>query len=179
MNKQKIRRSLSKKTIALVLAVVCCIASFGGCSIGKLSGADSKATSASKVQDVKWQQTVFGASTSNKNNTIEVDDTNKAVTINAGSKDGSKTGGKVTASNDGISYYYTEIDPSQNFELSATVKVNYFEKTKPDNQAGFGIMARDVLGVKDDASLAPSNMVLVGGYNGKVESVFRNGVTGF
>ena len=65
---------------------------------------------------------VFGASTSDKNNTIEVDDANKAVTINAGSKDGSKAGGKVTASNDGISYYYTEIDPSQNFELSATVK---------------------------------------------------------
>jgi len=170
------RKSLSKKTIALVLAAVCCIASLGGCSFGK-SGTDTKAVSASKVQDVKWEQTEFGASTSAKNNTIEVDDANKTVTINAGSKDGSKTGGKVTASNDGISYYYTEIDPSQNFELSATVKVNYFEKTKPDLQAGFGIMARDVLGVKDDASLSPSNAVLVGGYNGKVESVFRNGVT--
>jgi len=98
-------RSLSKKTIALVLAAVCCIASLGGCSLGK-SGGDAKATSSSKVQEVKWEQTVFGASTSDKNNTIEVDDANKAVTINAGSKDGSKAGGKVTASNDGISYYY-------------------------------------------------------------------------
>ena len=121
MSKEEKRKSLSKKTIALVLAAVCCLASFGGCSIGKSSGAD-KAVSASKVQEVKWEQTVFGASTSDKNNTIEVDDANKAVTINAGSKDGSKTGGKFTASNDGISYYYTEIDPSQNFELSATVK---------------------------------------------------------
>lgn len=177
MNGYNIRKSLSKRTIAIVLAAVCSIAAFGGCSLGKASGADSKATSASKVQEVKWQQTAFGASTSSKNNTIEVDDANKTVTVNAGSKDGSKTGGKIAGSNDGITYYYTEIDPSQNFDLSATVKVNYFEKDKPDNQAGFGIMARDILGVKDDASLSPSNMVLVGGYNGKVESVFRNGVT--
>jgi len=99
-------RSLSKKTIALVLAAVCCIASLGGCSLGKSGADDTKAASASKVQEVKWEQTVFGASTSDKNNTIEVDDANKAVTINAGSKDGSKAGGKVTASNDGISYYY-------------------------------------------------------------------------
>lgn len=175
MNKHNVRKSLSKRTLALVLAAVCSIAALGGCSIGKTSG-DTKAASAIKVQEVKWEQTVFGASTSEKNNTIEVDDANKTVTINAGNKDGSKAGGKVTASNDGISYYYTEIDPSQNFELTADVKVNYFEKSKPDNQCGFGIMARDVLGVKGDSSLSPSNAVIVGGYNGKVESVFRNGV---
>ncbi len=74
-------------------------------------------------------------------------------------------------------YYYTAIDKSKNFEISADITVNYFEKAKPDKQCGFGIMARDTLGVENDISVAPSNMCLVGGYKGMVQSVFRNGVT--
>lgn len=171
INYKIIRKSLSKKTTSLVLAVICSMALFSAPTIRA-----SAAISTNSTQEVKWEQTVFGASTSKENNKIEVDDVNKTVTINAGNKEGSKTGGKVTASNDGLSYYYTELDASKNFELTADVKVNYFEKAKPDNQAGFGIMARDVLGVEGDASLSPSNAVLVGGYNGKIESVFRNGV---
>lgn len=176
MKEYSIKKSLSKKTIALVLATVCSIATYTTNMQVQAFAADTNIESSNKVQEVKWQSTIFGASTSKENNSIKVDDANKAVTINAGTKDGSKTGGKITGSNDGMSYYYTEVDPSQNFELSATVKVNYFEKEKPDSQAGFGIMARDILGVKYDSSLAPSNMVLVGGYEGIVQSVFRNGV---
>ena len=170
-------RSLSKKTIAIVLVAVCCTVAVLLKEPVRAFAVHAFTKNINQNEEVKWQSTIFGVSTSKENNTISLDDVNKTVTINAGSKDGSKTGGKITGSNDGMSYYYTEIDPSQNFELSATVKVNYFEKKSPDYQAGFGIMARDALGIKDDASLSPSNMVLVGGYEGKVESVFRNGVT--
>ncbi|ADL52345.1 Pectinesterase [Clostridium cellulovorans 743B] len=129
----------------------------------------------------EWKSIEFGASTSSDNNTVVVDDTNKTVTVTAGLKDGTKTGGKITGSQDGISYYYTEIDPSKNFEISADVKVNYFAKPNPDGQEGFGLMARDSIGKNGDASVFASNMVMVGGYGGSknvalIQSVFRNNV---
>ncbi|MDS0524762.1 pectinesterase family protein [Clostridium sp. SHJSY1] len=134
-------------------------------------------SSTNEAEQVKWNFTRFGATTSEANNTVSVDDKNKTVTLTSGKKDGTSPGGKIAGSNDGISYYYTELDNTKNFELSANVKVNYFEKEKPDNQCGFGIMARDILGVANDSSVSPSNMALVGGYQGKMMSVFRNGVT--
>jgi pectin methylesterase-like acyl-CoA thioesterase len=130
-----------------------------------------------QAEEVKWNFTRFGATTSEENNTISVDDKNKMVTLTSGRKEGTNAGGKITGSNDGISYYYTELDASKNFEISADIKVNFFEKTKADNQCGFGIMARDILGVENDASVNPSNMALVGGYRASMASVFRNGVT--
>lgn len=105
-----------------------------------------------------------------------MDGTNGTATITAGKKDGSAAGGKITGSHDGISYYYTEIDPSKNFELSADIKVNFFAKTTPDNQEAFGIMARDAIGVNGDTTVFPSNMVMIGGYRGLIQSVFRNNV---
>lgn len=132
------------------------------------------------AEKVNWNSTIFGVTTSKETNEINVEtDENgkKVINLRSGNSDGTNAGGKVTGSNDGISYYYTEIDSSENFELSANVKVNYFEKTKPDKQCAFGIMARDQLGVANDVSTAPSNMVLVGGYKGNIESVYRSGVT--
>ncbi|MCB2309454.1 hypothetical protein LGL08_23180 [Clostridium estertheticum] len=82
----------------------------------------------------------------------------------------------VTGSHDGIAYYYTEVDPSKNFELLADIKVNYFAKGTPDNQEAFGIMARDDIGKSLDPTVFSSNIVLVGGYRGLVQSVFRNNV---
>lgn len=128
------------------------------------------------AEGLQWKSNEFGQSTSSTSNTVTVDDTNKTVTVTAGIKDGSKTGGKITGSHDGISYYYTEIDPSKNFELSADIKVNFFAKPTADNQEGFGIMARDAIGVNGNTDPFASNMVMVGGYRGLVQSVFRNNV---
>jgi LPXTG-motif cell wall-anchored protein len=126
-------------------------------------------------ENFKWDSIVFGQSTSAAN-TVEIDSAKNQVTVNAGTKDGSATGGKITGSHDGIAYYYTEVDPSKNFELSADIKVNFFGKATPDNQEGFGIMARDAIGKNGDTTVFPSNMVMVGGYRGLVQSVFRNNV---
>lgn len=123
-----------------------------------------------------WKSIIFGQSVSESNNQILVDQDQKTATLTAGKADGSAAGGKITGSHDGISYYYTEIDPSQNFELSATVQVNFFAKAKPDRQEAFGIMARDAIGKHLDASVFASNMVMVGGYRGLLQSVFRNKV---
>lgn len=125
---------------------------------------------------VEWKSIIFGQSISSNNNSININNVDETVTITAGTKDGSSAGGKVTGSHDGISYYYTEIDPSKNFELSANIKVNFFAKSTPDNQEAFGIMARDAIGTNLDTTVFASNMVMVGGYRGLVQSVFRNNV---
>ncbi|HEX3046548.1 MAG TPA: pectin esterase, partial [Bacillota bacterium] len=127
------------------------------------------------ADEFQWKTVIFGQSTSATNNSIIINPDN-TITLIAGTKDGSKTGGKITGSHDGISYYYTEIPPTKNFELSAKVTVNFFAKATPDNQEGFGIMARDAIGNNLDATVFPSNMAMVGGYRGLVQSVFRNKV---
>ncbi len=131
---------------------------------------------AADSQKVEWKSVVFGQSTSAANNSITVDTAAQSVTITGGAKDGGVTGGKVTGSHDGIAFYYTDIPAVKNFELSAKVKVNYFAKVAPDNQEAFGIMARDAVGKDFDNTVFPSNMVLVGGYRGNIQSVFRNHV---
>lgn len=123
-----------------------------------------------------WKSIIFGQSISESHNQILIDAAHKTVTLIAGKADGSAAGGKITGSHDGISYYYTEIDPSQNFELSAMVRVNFFAKASPDRQEAFGIMARDAIGKHLDVSVFASNMVMVGGYRGLLQSVFRNHV---
>jgi len=152
-------------------------AAFEASKTSTSSGGNTTPSENNVAEQVNWNFTRFGATTSEKNNTISIDDVNKTVTLTSGNASGTSTGGKITGSNDGISYYYTEIDPSENFVLSATVKVNYFEKASPDNQCGFGIMARDTIGTANDASVSSSNMVLVGGYRGNIQSVYRTGVT--
>lgn len=60
-----------------------------------------------------------------------------SVTIDA-------TGGKMADSEDGFSYYYTEIDPeTENFTLTATFVMDNVDTR--DNQSGFGIIAIDSL----------------------------------
>ncbi|HEX3043863.1 MAG TPA: right-handed parallel beta-helix repeat-containing protein [Bacillota bacterium] len=124
---------------------------------------------------VEWKTIIFGQSISEANNSITLNKDN-TVTITAGTKDGSAAGGKIAGSHDGISYYYTEIPSTKNFELSAKVTVNFFAKATPDNQEGFGIMARDAIGTHLDKTVFASNMVMVGGYRGLIQSVFRNNV---
>ncbi len=124
---------------------------------------------------VEWKTVIFGQSTSAANNSITMNADN-TVTLVSGSQDGSTAGGKITGSHDGISYYYTEIPSTKNFVLSAKVTVNYFAKATPDNQEGFGIMARDAIGNHLDSTVFASNMVMVGGYRGLIQSVFRNNV---
>ena len=66
INCKTIRKSLSKKTTALVLAVICSMALSDVTTIKA-----SAAINTSSTQEVKWDQTVFGASTSKENNKIE------------------------------------------------------------------------------------------------------------
>ena len=101
-----------------------------------------------------WTFTEFGTSTNPSRNRYELLDPNDLkVTLYSCTYD-EKTGniiekgGKFESYFDGISFYYTVIDPKkENFELTATVHVDY-HNPMVDGQEGFGLLAIDRLGVE-------------------------------
>lgn len=131
-----------------------------------------------QYEDLEWNSILFGQSTSGGTKPVIVDnaDGTKTITVElAGGK------GKVTDDGqDGISYYYTILDPRKdNFEITAKVTVDYFiTKTSPDNQEGFGIMVRDSIGSDGDSSIYYSNAMSVGGYYGRYNIFGRYGILG-
>ncbi len=145
-----------------------------------------------------WRKTVFGQSSGydkQESGSTGVTAENYGTVegkINVRSWDGS---GKITNDHDGISYYYTQTDPDEDFFISADITVNkYLEHDNSDEkrngQEAFGIMVRDVipliaadggqttdpeLAQKDENGVAvpeegskvfASNMALFGGYSG-------------
>lgn len=99
-----------------------------------------------------WQFKAFGTSTAAAVNTIaEGADIHGKVTLNSCTikEDGTinKKGGKLVADSpaDGISFYYTTIDPTkENFCLQADVTIDYVNPA-PDGQEGFALMLRDTI----------------------------------
>ncbi len=97
-----------------------------------------------------WQFKAFGTSAAAGVNTIaDGADINGKVTLNSCTikDDGTidKKGGKFVADSpaDGLSFYYTTIDPTtQNFYLQADVTIDYVNPA-PDGQEGFALMVRD------------------------------------
>ena len=80
-------------------------------------------------------------------------------------------GGKIANSHDGLTFFYTELPTSDNFELLATVRVEQFgpeNGAKPAAQEGAGLLVRDVIGVPRQQPLkegyeefpAASNLVM-------------------
>lgn len=104
-----------------------------------------------------WIGTRFGTSTSDEANHSEGNVYEGLKLFSCTSKaDGTidKKGGKLNASDpyDGITYYYTKIDPKkENFELTGTFTIDYLNPT-PDGQEGFAIIIRDSIGKDGDNS---------------------------
>lgn len=99
-----------------------------------------------------WTFTEFGTSTNPARNNMEmIDPDNLTVKLNSCTFDPKtgtiiEKGGKFETFFDGISFYYTAIDPyKENFELTATVTVDYHNPSA-DGQEGFGLLAIDRLG---------------------------------
>ena len=129
-------------------------------------------------EERSWNFTYFGQSSNGNLNTFtQIDD--KSFTLNSCSYNEEtnaigKKGGKFTNYHDGISYYYTVIDAeNENFELSATVNVDYIN-IKPDGQEGFGIIAMDALGedkVNSKNHYTNSASIIAWKYSKKVNDV--------
>ncbi|WP_282937480.1 bacterial Ig-like domain-containing protein [Paenibacillus sp. RC67] len=110
--------------------------------------------------DYQWKSLRFGQSTSASNKVTVNADNSVKLEAPSGS-------GKVTGDHDGISYYYTELDATQdNFVLSADITVLEYAKDPYDGQEAFGIMARDAIGPANDSSVFASNIAAIGGYSG-------------
>lgn len=131
-----------------------------------------------KYEDLTWKSILFGQSTSGGTKPVIVDNADGTKTITVELAEGK---GKITDDGqDGISYYYTVLDPiKDNFEITAKITVDYFiTKSAPDNQEGFGIMVRDSIGADGDSSIYFSNAMSVGGYYGSYNIFGRYGILG-
>ncbi|MDR1748651.1 MAG: fibronectin type III domain-containing protein, partial [Spirochaetaceae bacterium] len=102
-------------------------------------------------QEREWNFTWFGQSTNGDRNRFEmIDADNMKFRLFSATHlpDGTivEKGGKFTAFHDGVSFYYTVIDPkTENFELTATFTIDYINPVA-DGQEGFGLIAMDSLG---------------------------------
>lgn len=100
-----------------------------------------------------WEFTEFGTSTNPERNRYELLDADNlkvrllSCTYNPKTGNIIDKGGKFESFFDGMSFYYTKIDPrKENFELTVTVTVDYHNPIA-DGQEGFGVLALDQLGV--------------------------------
>ncbi len=106
----------------------------------------------------EWFFTWFGQSSKAELNSMEMIDADefvfrlKSCSFNPADGQIDQKGGKYTAFHDGISFYYTVIDPeTENFELKATFTIDYINPTA-DGQEGFGLLALDSLGAQGVSS---------------------------
>ncbi len=94
-----------------------------------------------------WSVSSYGSSTDSKNNGVIGNINDGQVTVYS---EGGK-GKIVPGSTDGLTFYYTEIDPeTENFTLTATVKVDNW--TLSNGQEGFGLMVADAVGPNGDGT---------------------------
>jgi len=103
-----------------------------------------------------WKFTQFGTSTKSTRNTMELIDADDFIfklnscIVGSDGKTIVEKGGKFESYFDGLSFYYTVVDPKkENWELTATVTVD-FQNPMPDGQEGFGLIAMDKLGIDNE-----------------------------
>ncbi|MDR2071759.1 MAG: right-handed parallel beta-helix repeat-containing protein [Treponema sp.] len=113
--------------------------------------------------------------------------------------DGGSNAGKIAGSEDGITFYFKEVDVNKNFRLTADAEVVFFGlqegRTELNGQEGFGLMARDYVPqypgktIEDLKNAGPDdnyyagstggtgNMIMVGGVKRGARVYWRTGVT--
>lgn len=94
-----------------------------------------------------WRVSTYGSSTDSKNNGVIGNANDGKVTVYS---EGGK-GKIVPGSTDGLTFYYTAIDPeTENFTLTADIHVDSW--TLSNGQEGFGMMAADAVGLNGDGT---------------------------
>lgn len=76
--------------------------------------------------------------------------------------------GKISSSSEGIAYYYQQVNPTDNYELAAKVKVESFEA---NSQVGFGIMLRGNLLTSTDVKTG--DYLAVGGIKQDIRGFYK------
>ena len=94
-----------------------------------------------------WSKSTYGSSTDSKNNGVIGNANDGKVTVYS---EGGK-GKIVPGSTDGLTFYYTAIDPeTENFTLTADIHVDSW--TLSNGQEGFGMMVADAVGSNGDGT---------------------------
>ena len=94
-----------------------------------------------------WSKSTYGSSTDSKNNGVIGNANDGKVTVYS---EGGK-GKIVPGSTDGLTFYYTAIDPeTENFTLTADIHVDSWKLS--NGQEGFGMMAADAVGLNGDGT---------------------------
>ena len=94
-----------------------------------------------------WSKSTYGSSTDSKNNGVIGNANDGKVTVYS---EGGK-GKIVPGSTDGLTFYYTAIDPeTENFTLTADIHVDSWMLS--NGQEGFGMMAADAVGSNGDGT---------------------------
>lgn len=116
-----------------------------------------------------WTYSAFGGNTSAVKNPAPVDATETSVTLET-------YGGKISGSDEGLSFYFREIPAQANFELTATAKVLSFNSNSSistPNQKSFGLMLRDSVGVNGDSAAVTSNYAAVGALDQVIKGFYK------
>ncbi|TSB47728.1 right-handed parallel beta-helix repeat-containing protein [Alkalicoccobacillus porphyridii] len=152
--------------------------------------------SANAVDDLVWESITFGQSTDldfAANTLPEKVGVNFAEPEFPGTIEGDifmeSRGGKLAPGHDGLTFYYTTLDPrTDNFVLEADLTFHQLGPetgASPSGQEGAGIMVRDVNGSPRQDPMIPgyeevpaaSNLAAVGLMRGGVSALARKGVT--
>lgn len=127
-------------------------------SLAILRGSEKVLTSpvTKTIRDRKereWKFTWFGQSTREAVNSFNMIDNDafvfqlRSCTYDDKTGEIIQKGGKFTSFHDGISFYYTVLNPkTENFELTATFHIDYINPIA-DGQEGFGLLALDSIGL--------------------------------
>ena len=162
------KKTSMEKTTALEAEVTLPVGTVANFVVSAIRGSETfdsdpvKKTARADAERV-WEFTEFGTSTKAGRNKMELlDSDNLKVKLYSCVFDPAtgaiiEKGGKFETFFDGISFYYTAIDPfKENFELTATVTVDY-HNPMPDGQEGFGLLALDRLGIDGEAMVIAYN----------------------
>lgn len=155
---EKGKKVTMDKTTSLSTEITLPVGTVSKISVGATRGKEEmksdeiKKTARAEAERI-WKFTEFGTSTNPERNNMEmIDSDNLTVKLNSctfNPETGAiiDKGGKFESFFDGLSFYYTVIDPKkENWELTATVTVDY-QNPKVDGQEGFGLIAMDKLGI--------------------------------
>ena len=124
---------------------------------------DNNAEGSQNISD--WSYAFFGSNTAAEKNPEPIIDPSGSITMQA-------TGGKISRTDEGISFYAGTIDNTKNFELTADVEVLSFNQDTTIGtaaQKSFGLM------LKDDINVASSNYVAVGALDTVMKGFYKNG----
>jgi len=134
-----------------------------------------------------------GTSLGRLNNSVTV---NNDGTINLYANNANGNAGKIAGSEDGITFYFKEVEAGKNFKLQADVEVIFFAlqsgRTELNGQEAWGLMARDCVPQYPGRTMTDlanadayhagstggtSNMIMVGGVKRGARVYWRTGVT--